>query len=87
VPGDDVERGVRLGAVEESAEALVHNLPTAVRVEVEGCHGVLKVAGVGETIGAQRAQFGKLIVLALEIPCEDSRAYVSSCPLTNTSWM
>jgi hypothetical protein len=39
-----------LSANEESAEALVHDLPTAIRVDVKGRYRVVEVAGVGKVI-------------------------------------
>jgi hypothetical protein len=52
MPGNDVERGVPLSAIEKSTEGFVDDLPAAIRVDIEGRYRVLEVAGVGEAIGA-----------------------------------
>jgi hypothetical protein len=67
---------VCLSATEESAEALVDDLPTAIRVDVKGRYRVLEVAGVSELVGAQRAKFGLLIMFALETYVVGRRANV-----------
>lgn len=74
VPGDDVEGGVVLaggeeGVIEFAEEAVFGSLLFVVK----GGDGSLEVPSVGETVGANRAEFGELEVALVEF--EDVASY------------
>lgn len=68
MPGDDVEGGVLLpGGVELVGKLAVQPVLGGFLFVVEGRYGRLEVAGIGETVGADRAELGELVVALVEL--------------------
>ena len=68
MPGDDIKGRVRLGGAEEGVVELADDGVFArLLFVVEGSDRSLEVAGVGQTIGSNGAEFGELVVSLVQL--------------------